>query len=38
LAFTQGAHYGFAFTLVLAILGFLLACMINFEGPNSGNH
>ncbi|MFC6323863.1 MFS transporter [Companilactobacillus baiquanensis] len=29
LAFTQGAHYGFAFTLVLAILGFLLAFRVH---------
>lgn len=29
LAFTNGAHYGFAFTLVLAILGFLLAFRVH---------
>ena len=28
LAFTQGAHYGFTFTLVLAVLGFILATRI----------
>ncbi|MFD1417655.1 DHA2 family efflux MFS transporter permease subunit [Companilactobacillus keshanensis] len=29
LAFTQGAHYGFIFTLILAILGFLLAFKVH---------
>lgn len=28
LAFTQGAHYGFAFTLVLAVIGFAFALRI----------
>ena len=28
LAFTQGAHYGFIFTLALAVLGFILATRI----------
>ena len=33
LAFTTGAHYGFAFTLVLAALGFILAFRIRKQAP-----
>ncbi|WP_125711316.1 DHA2 family efflux MFS transporter permease subunit [Companilactobacillus zhongbaensis] len=32
LAFTQGAHYGFTFTLILAILGFLIAFRVKDRG------
>ncbi|WP_300558021.1 DHA2 family efflux MFS transporter permease subunit [Companilactobacillus sp.] len=32
LAFTNGAHYGFTFTLVLAILGFIIAFRVKDKG------
>ncbi|KRL67332.1 DHA2 family efflux MFS transporter permease subunit [Companilactobacillus versmoldensis] len=34
LAFTQGAHYGFTFTLVLAILGFIIAFAVHDKGSD----
>lgn len=34
LAFTQGAHYGFTFTLILAILGFLIAFRVHDKGSD----
>ena len=35
LAFTTGAHYGFTFTLVLALLGFVLAFRIHKKQPQA---
>lgn len=35
LAFTNGAHYGFAFTLALAIVGFLLAFRVHSKEDNA---
>ena len=33
LAFTTGSHYGFTFTLILAVLGFVLAFRIRKQAP-----
>ena len=35
LAFTTGSHYGFIFTLVLAVLGFVLAFRIRKQKPQA---
>lgn len=38
LAFTQGAHYGFTFTMILAILGFLIAFKVKDRGGDQIKH
>ncbi len=35
LAFTEGSHIGFAFTLIMAVLGFFLAFRINLQKEQS---
>lgn len=32
--FTNGAHYGFYFTLILIVIGFLLSLTIKEDGNN----
>lgn len=35
IAFTNGAHYGFVFTLILAVFGFILAFRVHNKSPET---